>query len=40
MLPLVIITHPLAGTTEIDVTRRADEAYDQIKRILTIGTNI
>jgi hypothetical protein len=34
-VPLVLITHPLAGTLEREVTDRANEAFDQVIRVLT-----
>ena len=34
-VPLVLITHPLAGTLEREVTDRAGEAFDQVIQALT-----
>ena len=33
-LPLVLITHPLAGAREADVAEKASEAYTQVQAIL------
>ena len=38
-LPLVLITHPLAGAREADVAEKATEAYTQVPGILTAGEN-
>lgn len=36
-VPMVVITHPLAGIHDTDVADRAAEAYEQVMRVLTQG---
>ncbi len=36
-VPLVLITHPLAGTLEREVADRATEAFEQVLRVLTLA---
>ena len=38
-IPIVLITHPLAGTLEREVTDRATEAFDEVIRVLTVAAS-